>query len=488
MNAIELALENIEEGNEVYIVQCDKSLEVCQHNHYGNCAMCSHCKRAMLKNLKEYGLLDHAKVKTLSDIINKDDKREAEAIKTDFHSVKELKDITYKGAQFGYGAFSSYVTYSRNVMPEMTDELRSYIGYYIRKEVMVYSAIERLHQKEHFDLIVFHNGRFAQFKPFLEFAKLHGIDYIATEQRLSKGIFLKDYFYNNIPHDIGYIANNVLKNWDKGDPKTREEIGRSFFEKRKKGVYAGDKIYTKDQHAGEMPENWDDTIENIAIFNSSEDEFLAVSKDYDSYLMFPNQYVALKTLFDHYKGDKTKHFWLRIHPNLKDVPYKSHLALYELKYDNVTIIPASSSISSYAILDNSDKVIIFDSTMGVEAAYWGKPVIALTKYFYYKLGFLYHPENVDEVYKLIDTKDLPVNRNENLIKYGYWILQQNYPEISRVHYDHTKIGRHENYLIMKLFGSHRLHWLFELLVNRYPFFSVFKRIPCTEPYNPAEKS
>lgn len=486
-NAIELAIELIEQGNKVYFLQCDSFQCVCQHNILGNPIMCLHCKNAMSDNIRKLDIIKNADVNFLSDIITPDNIREAENFSIDFNSVKDIKNLSYNGAEVGYGAFSSYVTSSRNVMPDITPDLKKYLSFLIKKEVAILHSLERLHAKENFDTIVLHNGRFAQFKPFLEFARLNNIKYICTEQWMVEGKLLKDIFYNDIPQSIHYVADNILKNWEKGDPKNRNEIGKSFFEKRKKGIPAGDKVYIKDQRSGEMPENWDDSVENITIFNSSEDEFLAVNKDYDSYLMFPNQYIALATIFEHYKEDTTKHFYLRIHPNLKNVPYKSHLALYELKYDNVTIIPADSTISSYTLLDNSDKIIIFNSTMGVEAEYWGKPVIALTKYFYWVLNMLYYPKNVDEVWELIDDKFLPAKKSENLIKYGYWLLHPNYPEISRVPYKYVKfrfMGREfTNYSIMKFLGSYNLDTLFERVMNRIKFISKFKEIPCTKPYN-----
>ena len=460
INAVEAAKENIEKGNEVFIIECDSKLGNCQHNIFGSRLMCAFCYHSIHSAIKRLGLSQKVHLLRLSSLITKEDEAEAAKVNVEFNSVQELKDLTYKGAELGFGAFSSYVTFSRNAMPDMTEDFKDYIRVLFHKEVLLYNAIERLHHKYCFDLIIFHNGRFAQFKPFLEFAKINHIDYIATEVKIQGDKWMKDNFYNDVPHSISYLANNVLKNWEIGDPSTREEIGRSFFEKRKKGVPAGDKVYVKGQHAGEYPEGWDDNVENISIYNGSEDEYCSISKEWDGNLMFPNQYEALKTIFEHYKNDKTKHFYLRIHPNLKNVPYKSHLALFELKYDNVTIIPADSTISSYTLLDMSDKIIIFDSTIGLEAAYWGKPVIELTKYIYTLLGLLNNPRTPEEIWPLIDNKELKPIVNDNIIKYGYWCLQPNYPEFNKIPYRFVtyKVNGITNTVptYLKAFGSYKL--------------------------------
>ncbi len=487
-NALEIAKEMVEQGNQVYYLECDKTLGICQHNGKGCCMLCRHCSRSMHKAFKNLGLHKQVKMMWLKNVFNDTDMEEACEFRKEFNSVQELKNLTYHGAQVGYGAFSSYVTLTRNVMPDMTDNFKHYINYYIDREVMMYHALERIHNKYHFDQIVFHNGRFAQFKPFLEFARLNNIVYLTTEAKTYNSRLLKDYFVNDIPHSLDYICNNVLKNWEEGNPENREAIGRSFYEKRKKGIKAGDTVYIKDQHSGEMPEGWNNNVENITIFNSSEDEFCSVSKDYDNNLLFSNQYMALKTIFDHYRDDNTKHFYVRIHPNMKNVPFKSHQLLYHLKYDNVTIIPANSTVSSYTLMDNSDKIIIFNSTIGMEAAYWGKPVISLTKYFYWKLGVLYHPNTPEEIWPLLDNQELEAKDkdNVNLIKYGYWLLHPNYPEVKNVpyHFVEFSIGGHHytDYTFMKFMGSYKGHVLFERIMNKITIFSKFKKLPCTEPY------
>lgn len=484
--ALELAIDNIEKGNEVFLLECDHILKNCQHNRSGLRFMCGHCYHSMHNVIKKLKLDKKAKLLQLSKVITSDDLQEANNFKIDFDSVQELKDLRYKGAQLGYGAFSNYVSFSRNVMPNITEDFKNYIRHLIKKEIIVFNAIERLHNRLHFDQIVFHNGRFAQFKPFLEFAKINGIDYVATEVINDNGKILKDLFYNDIPQSIHYWANNIKRNWEMADPVERESIARSFFDKRRKGIPAGDKVYIKGQHSGEMPDDWNNEVENITIFNSSEDEFYAVSSDYDSYLLFPNQYEALKTLFEHYKNDETKHFYLRIHPNLTNVPYKSHRALYGLKYKNVTIIPPDSPISSYSLLDFSDKIIIFNSTIGVEAAYWGKPVISLSKFLYWELGFLYHPDTIDDIWPLVDNKILPVSYNDNVLKYAYWLLKKNYPAIEHIPYCFvgTFLGHVFNKpTIMKFLGSYKLNVLIKALYDRYVSSSKTSIYPSTEPYN-----
>ena len=254
-------------------------------------------------------------------------------------------------------------------------------------------------------------------------AKGNNIEYIVTEKfNMPDGEIRINNFHNNIPHSYDAIYMKTLEAWDNAG-ENAVEIGKAFFENRRNAKYAGDKIYTKDQVAGMLPEGFDIGKRNISIFNSSEDEFFAISKEWDQSVIFPSQYEGLKTIFEHYKDDETIHFYLRIHPNLKNVPWKSHTLLYGLKYKNVTIIAPNSPISSYTLMDNSEKVIIFNSTIGLESTFWGKPVIALNKCTYSYLKLTYTPTTEEEVYQLIDDKKLPaINNPENCYKAACYFL------------------------------------------------------------------
>ena len=265
-------------------------------------------------------------------------------------------------------------------------------------------------------------------------------------------------------------------------------IGKSFFEKRRNKIAAGDKVYTANQQKELLPEDLPSDKEIISIFNSSEDEFCAVSTEYDGYMLFENQYVALKTIFDHYKDDSSKHFYLRIHPRLQAYPYKSHTMLYELKYENVTIISPTSSVDSYALMDVSNKIVVFNSTMGVESSYWGKPVIELNKYMWSLMDVVYTPETVEELWQLIDTPNLKCKYNDNCLKYAYWELHPNYEEVKYVKNESVDINifgvkLHQEHLFLKICGSVKLNSILRIILTR-PFimkmlkpFTYFTNLP-----------
>lgn len=490
ISAIECAIKEVNDGNEVHVIHCDKNMRVCMHNMYGNSIFCNVCHSTMMNAWKECGVYDKLTIKDFSQLLTKEDKQKAKNFKAEFNSVNELKTLTYKGAEVGYGAFSSYVSMTRNVMPDITVELKTFIGFLIQKEIELFEVGEHYIQQYHPNKLIFHNGRFSTYKPFLALAQTLHIDYIVTEHNYSKGTVVANFTKNNVVHEIEPAMKQMRANWEKGkEYEDVEELGKQFYERRRKGVPAGDKVYIKGQKKGLLPEGFDSTKENIVIFNSSEDEFCSISKEFDAYLLFPNQYEALTAIFEHYKNDTTKHFYVRVHPNLKNVPFKSHLKLYELDYPNVTIIRPESPISSYDLMDASSKVIIFDSTMGIESAYWGKPVIALTYFYYSAIDAVHTPKNTEELWSMINNNDLECKFNHDVIKYGYWLYRRNNPEFKYVKWhlcDFKFFGRQiVAATVGKFCGSYSIVLILEILIrkmSKYMPFTAFHKLPCTEPY------
>src|SRR5262249_20541652 len=112
------------------------------------------------------------------------------------------------------------------------------------------------------------------------------------------------------------------------------------------------------------------------------------------------------------------HFYVRVHPNLKLIDNSQTRALHSLKANNLCVIPADSPVCSYTLMDHCEKVIVFDSTMGIEATYAGKPSIACRASLYSSLGGAYEPTTHAEVVALISAGIEPKSLTSALI-YGH---------------------------------------------------------------------
>lgn len=484
-NVLDLALDYIHKNDNVLLLCCDETEGICVRNYRKCEAYCWICKQSKREVLRKFAS-DFTNYHFLAEYISEEMIHEADAFEFKYKSTKELKCITYHDVEIGFGAFSTYVTLTRHCNPQYSDTVKQYLNDMMRAEIRLILIAEKIIKEFAPDLIIFHNGRFAQYKPFLGIAKNVGIDYIASElDSNSIGEELHNDFYNDIPHSTTSFDRGIKRDWASADPKEREKIGRQFYENRRNAIRAGDTVYTKDQKLGMLPKDWDTSKYNIVIFNSSEDEFCSISKEYDDGQLFECQFVAIKKILEHYKADTAKHFYLRIHPNLGDVDDISHLALYKLEYPNFSIISPKSPISTYTLIDEANKVVVFNSTVGIEAAYWGKPVISLNMCAYDSMNVSYCPTSEEDVYEYIDKEPLPAKKNIGCLKYAYYLLHVNYPKqrYLKNYWRKRKIfGKTVEYTrIFTLLGSKWLYAFANYMVNRIHLscrpFAKYKEVP-----------
>ena len=110
-----------------------------------------------------------------------------------------------------------------------------------------------------------------------------------------------------------------------------------------------------------------------------------------------------------------------MHPNLRGLDNTQTKGVKELadKYKNLIVISPESDIDSYALLDKCDKVIVFGSTIGIEASFWNKPVILIGRAEYEDLNACYIPQDYSEIISLITDKLEPLP-SVNALKYGFY--------------------------------------------------------------------
>jgi hypothetical protein len=197
--------------------------------------------------------------------------------------------------------------------------------------------------------------------------------------------------------------------------------GADFFEERPKGQLTGWQPFIGMQKTEMLPNGFQSSRRNIAIFGSSESEMLAIEGLMDG-VEFPSQLeVYIDFLSLALERCPELFFYLRLHPNSKtekNIWWEKN----ELKnLPNLKIIEPDSEVSSYALLAACQKVIGLSTTLCLEATYWGKPSIVLGPTYYSGIDAVYEPSNLEEACKLVSDPNLPPKPKENAIMYGaFW--------------------------------------------------------------------
>jgi len=283
------------------------------------------------------------------------------------------------------------------------------------------------------DMVAVFNSRVIYARPMVDLCEKRGIDYIAFETAYNtRNEAVKTFVKNNKIHNIENNTRRINDYWESAlFPKEEKiRIAEQFFYKKRNAISAADKVYTDAQQSGKLPDNWDDSKLNIVIFNSSEDEQAASYEGLEEQNLFPSQFEGIKYIFNQLKEDKDIHVYLRIHPNLTHINYLYHTKLYEFTelFDHVTIIPPSSDISTYALIDAADKVVVFGSTTGAESVYWGKPVILLSNFAAYSLlDTCYIPQKKEEIAPLLQNRELQPKNKLGALKLAYYYMNDEYP-------------------------------------------------------------
>ncbi|MCP4441332.1 MAG: hypothetical protein GY810_20695 [Aureispira sp.] len=406
-----------DKGMNVMSFGCGGELPACYTNVHHSKSKCNVClgrrKRAIeIVDPK----IKHFDSKNLS---SEDEKAIADFLaKIEFKNISDVKKVTYGKFDVGMAVASSLITNFRNPNPDLSKHTQIVRNFFEASVSMYVYMLNNIKQYSIEEFYIF-NGRHGITRAAIRAAEHSGIDYYSLElgsaadrYRLAK---------NALPHNAEKLRLRIIEDWKKADKATREKDGCIFFEDKKAGRELHKKWnYIKDQVAGLLPKDWDHKKKNIVIFNSSEDEYEAV-KDGRSGSVYPNQREAIRLLTEGLldQQDSTR-VYLRMHPNManKEESANNFLAI---KSPILTTIPPLDPISTYDLVENADIVVAFHSTVGIEAAYAGKPVVVLGSVAYKTLGSTYDPDSHEETLKLLQS-DLVAKPKEGALMYGHYFM------------------------------------------------------------------
>ena len=433
---VDEAMSSVARKNDVSVVYCAGGCRVCGNNPSGSRLACGLCQFYQKRYLKK--LLPAA---TLIPIERAAPQR-TEDPHFHYDSLQDIKNIVYRGVNLGYGVLSSYITWTRELIEDFTPAKRAYVDSLLREASRMvdraYEVVDNV-KPTHISL---YNGRMLEVRPFLDIARIRSIEMCGNEIVLTQAengdqVYRRIRYPNCLPHDVDENARIAERLWTMENKILEEKrnIARGFYEKRRLGIPAGDawnpgqsRTFIGGQSKGLMPEDWDAQKKNIVIFNSSEDEYSSIDPKFDSLSLFSSQIEGVSRICDLLKDRDDYHVYLRVHPNLRKINFPYHTNLYALpqQFPNLTVLPATSKHSTYDLMDAADKVVVFGSTMGAEAAYWGKSVILIAASLYSRLGFCRTPRTESELLADLTDKPFGCPQNENILKYGYYLVSREY--------------------------------------------------------------
>ena len=421
---LEIMEELLDNGNTIYWLVCEGDFKTCFQNPDHSELECKKCNFRVLNSISvlKNKIIKNENFKILnynSFLNQKEFEKNNNFNSLDFTDIKDLKKYFYKTYDSGLATASSLVSFARDHEPNLLNH-KDFIAKGLFTGAYLYEVFQLVLNQIKPDLTLLFNGRFIENRPLLRVCQEKKLDFATHERGGKLNTFL--FRYNSIPHSLQTISQEIENLWSIGS-EDKYQIGASFYNKRIKRVEDAWYSFTKNQQEGRLPESFHKkTGKIITIFNSSLDEYEGL-EGFGPYF-YDNDNEGIKAICESLSNNVDVKLYLRVHPNLKGFDNSQNRFLKDLqsKYSSLEVIAAEDSIDTYALINASDIVVVFGSTVGAEAAFAGKNVVLLGQAAYQDLNCFVKPKNHLELIDVLTNKDykFPEINHEDTLKYGYW--------------------------------------------------------------------
>lgn len=380
------------QGNEVALTYCNARGGTCAVNYAGNPLACMVCRSRVKSTAKSAGLT-LVPLETLSATANCN--VEPEAVETD------AEDQIAAGVQSG-------ITSTLRVLP---DDART-IGFldnvrrcYQQTATGLLQSFRKLVADRQPDRIEVFNGRHACARFALIAARESGIPFNTLEMTATRRPIV---FRGHTPHDRKHIQARMKEH------PVDMQLAESFYEGRRQ---PRKNRFAKAQAKEFTPPPAEGFAKKVTIFLSSQDEFESLGPEWES--AFDDYAAIIDQLCEAHPETL---FCVRFHPNQADI-VSDIISPFRLLAGkpNLRIYYPTDVANTYSLIEWSDTVVTFGSTVTVEACWMRKPVILLGPSFYDELGVSYTPGSMDEVHELLQ-QELPCKDRSGAAQFAAYFL------------------------------------------------------------------
>ena len=410
---LEILYQNMKTNPNIKVCICRRAMYMCFNNPTHKNSICTLCIGRILNGLK---LIKFPKENII--FIEKRDRLTYKEY--NFNDVNELINFEYDGQLLGRSAASSLIDILNKDFNFDTIKYKDMVNASLNTSIFLYIYLKELIIKERIEKVIMFNGRITEFNVCVNVCKKLGIPFTVHERAgtIKKYILIE----NSVPQDYK-IAHDIEKIWNRSNDPNKYRIAEQLYIERRNGKDQSWYSFTKHQKRDMLPSNFDRTKKNIAFFDSTIQEFFIFKEQIVR--IYRDFFEAIEKICKDLLQDEHYHIYFRVHPNLKNTNNTQIQKYKEIakKYKNITLIEPESLIDSYYLMDNCEKLVVFSSTIGIEAIYWGKPCILLFNTYYSHLNGNYIPKTHEEVIQLIRS-DLKPKDKLLALMYSYWELSR----------------------------------------------------------------
>ncbi len=277
---------------------------------------------------------------------------------------------------------SALVSYSRDPEPDTSRGVwRRLERDLLRGAERTYRAVSQLlAERPEIESVHVLNGRFPHQRAALEAALAAGRHVVHYEKgdrpdtywRSSHSTLDREATQGSVDDVLAHLS-----------PDEALDLGRTWMERR---VSGGTNIYARFFGSGDDDDAGGTGQRVVGLFTSSQDEFAALGPEWHIQA-WTDQWDAFEAVLDHLASPDTR-FYLRVHPNFATKSHASfrreraRLEQLRSRHPDVQIIWHDEKVNSYSLVNSTDAVVVWDSTIGLEASARGKPVWELAASYF----------------------------------------------------------------------------------------------------------
>lgn len=397
---LEIADEHIKKGYDVTLLSCMGGLTTCPDNPKHRKLKCLSCTSRLLAGYKWLGK-DRATLKRMYNLSNEQRSYIDKLIAQSLNCWEDLRLIQIDGNDVGEAAFSEIVTHLRETHPDYNKKNVDFTKMLLENALIVhFSLLNHLLEKKTNKLILF-NGRISAYRPALRVGVSLGID---TKVFEVLGNFDK-YILTNMtyPHNPINLGKQILQVYEQSTltKEDRVKIALKWYHNREKGTASDQFLFTHKQVRGYgISEFKRESNLKVGTFLSSEDELFVIAESKSPF--YEDQNNAIARIADDLK-DEDISLIVRTHPHLMGLNNTQTKGLREVcsLRSNIKYIPPESKVSTYELIGACDVVLVFGTTVGIEAVHKGKPTILMGQAIYKGFGGTIEPNSHEELIKIL---------------------------------------------------------------------------------------
>jgi hypothetical protein len=291
-----------------------------------------------------------------------------------------------------------------------------------------YFKIQQLTSNKEYEFVLFSHGIYCTWQPIVEFCSRNKINYVCYDRAKTKA---HCNFNLNVPSPVWDIS----AAWQRlSDYKLTAEEGKRVDDYLKERELQTGDVYSynfsareNDLKAVRSQLGISPNAKVVTIFTNLIWDAANVSRD----IAFSSPLECIKAIVAQYQNTDDTHIVVRSHPAEKVLGTKERYgklvreSFKELPA-NVTIIEPEDNINSFTVLELSDVGIVHTSTVGLEMAIEGKPVILISDTHYRGKGFTHDVSSSEDFFTKLDNllagKDKLPNQVILARKYFYLMM------------------------------------------------------------------